>query len=228
MARRKGRSLTQADVIQAALSSLHEAGEEGLGVKHVAQKLGIKPPSLYNHVTGHQDIRRLVAIEGWRSLYSQIHPHEHNPSPLHIASRIRDFAKQHAPLFAVMGTTPLSSDDPDYHPLHTAHQHFFSRWFQHHHNYTPEDSEHAATLLRSFVHGFCLMQHFGHHSAHDTAFDHALTKLFPAPLSSTHPTPPHPASFGDHTAPSPPPLRPSHRRSSPLKDRCSRKSDPFG
>ncbi len=187
MARRKGRSLTQKDVIQAALTCLQEAGEEGLGVKHVAQQLGIKPPSLYNHVTGHQDIRRLVAIEGWRSLFSQLQPHEKHPSPLHLASRIRDFAKQNPPLYAVMGTTPLSSDDPDYQPLYIAHQTFFSRWFQKHHNYTLEDSEHASLTLRSFVHGFCLMQIFGHHAAQGDAFEQAVSKLFPALMPPSAP-----------------------------------------
>ncbi|MCB9643287.1 MAG: WHG domain-containing protein [Myxococcales bacterium] len=189
MARRKGRSLTRKDVVQAAMVCLQEAGEEGLGVKYVAQQLGIKPPSLYNHVEGHQDIRRLVAIEGWKSQLTHLSQHEKNPSHLHLARQMKTFATQNAPLYAVMSTTTLSPQDPEYLPIHQAHQHFFSQWFQKHHKHTPEQGEQVALALRSFVHGYCLMHLFGQHHQEDQSFDYAIQQLFPSKLP-THPKQP--------------------------------------
>lgn len=63
MARRKGQSLGRRDVVLAALACVEEGGPDALNVNRVAQRLGIRTPSLYNHVEGADDLRQAVLVE---------------------------------------------------------------------------------------------------------------------------------------------------------------------
>jgi AcrR family transcriptional regulator len=66
MARPKGPTLTQKDIVDAAIAVLQKDGAAALGVNRVARELGIQPPSLYNHVAGNEGLFRLVALAGWQ------------------------------------------------------------------------------------------------------------------------------------------------------------------
>ncbi|MGQ0603314.1 MAG: TetR/AcrR family transcriptional regulator C-terminal domain-containing protein, partial [Anaerolineales bacterium] len=56
-------ALDQKQIVQAALGLLDEAGFEGLTMRNLAKKLGIKAASLYWHVRGKQDLLNLLAEE---------------------------------------------------------------------------------------------------------------------------------------------------------------------
>ncbi len=56
-------ALDQRQIAQAALGLLDEAGFEGLTMRNLAKKLGIKAASLYWHVRGKQDLLSLLADE---------------------------------------------------------------------------------------------------------------------------------------------------------------------
>jgi TetR/AcrR family tetracycline transcriptional repressor len=56
-------ALDQRQIVQAALSLLDEAGFDGLTMRGLAQKLGIKAASLYWHVRNKQDLLSLLADE---------------------------------------------------------------------------------------------------------------------------------------------------------------------
>ncbi len=45
----KENSLTQQDVIEAAIACLDQEGESALGVNRVARELSIKPPAIYSN-----------------------------------------------------------------------------------------------------------------------------------------------------------------------------------
>lgn len=62
----KEKSLTQRDIIEAAIACVEAEGETALGVNRVARELGITPPSIYKHVESGATLRRLVALEIWR------------------------------------------------------------------------------------------------------------------------------------------------------------------
>ena len=70
MPRPKGPTLNQDSIVGAALSVLRSQGLSGFGLNSVARQLGIKPPSMYNHVNGNDDLYRLVALYGWRQFLS--------------------------------------------------------------------------------------------------------------------------------------------------------------
>jgi TetR/AcrR family tetracycline transcriptional repressor len=56
-------ALDQRQIVQAALSLLDEAGFDGLTMRSLAQKLGIKAASLYWHVRNKQELLSLLADE---------------------------------------------------------------------------------------------------------------------------------------------------------------------
>jgi TetR/AcrR family tetracycline transcriptional repressor len=56
-------ALDQRQIVQAALSLLDEAGFDGLTMRSLAQKLGIKAASLYWHVRNKQELLSLLAEE---------------------------------------------------------------------------------------------------------------------------------------------------------------------
>jgi AcrR family transcriptional regulator len=70
MPRPKGPTLNQDDIVKAALLVLRSQGPARFGLNSVARQLGIKPPSMYNHVKGNDDLFRLVALYGWQKFLS--------------------------------------------------------------------------------------------------------------------------------------------------------------
>lgn len=162
MPRRKGPSFTRADVIQAAIVCIVEKGPGVLGVNAVARQMGIKPPSLYNHVKGNQDLQRLVAIEGWRQLGNFVVGDlsmEEEPQTLlrTFAERMRSFAHHNKSLYTVIATTSLDPEDPDFVPignknlgaLHT----ILARL-----DVPEDDILHAMRYFRSTVEGFVQLE----------------------------------------------------------------------
>jgi TetR/AcrR family transcriptional regulator, tetracycline repressor protein len=62
-------ALDQRQIVQAALGLLDEVGFDGLTMRNLAKKLGIKAASLYWHVRGKQDLLSLLAEEICASMH---------------------------------------------------------------------------------------------------------------------------------------------------------------
>jgi AcrR family transcriptional regulator len=60
--------LNRAAVVEAAGVLADEGGLEGLSLVDLAGRLGVRKPSLYNHVAGIGDLRRELALAGLREL----------------------------------------------------------------------------------------------------------------------------------------------------------------
>lgn len=56
--------LTPQTVARAATSLVDRDGRAALTIARVAEELGVKPPSLYNHIDGLEALERLVALDG--------------------------------------------------------------------------------------------------------------------------------------------------------------------
>ncbi|MBO3462008.1 WHG domain-containing protein [Aetokthonos hydrillicola Thurmond2011] len=103
----KEKSLTQQDVINAAIACLDKEGETALGVNRVARELGIKPPGIYKHVDGNTGLRRSVALAIWRSYLVECKQQTigiTEPRDLFRTAAIatRNFARSHPSRYAVM------------------------------------------------------------------------------------------------------------------------------
>ena len=66
--------LNTAAVVEAAAEIADADGVEAVTLSTVAQKLGVKPPSLYSHVAGLADLRRRLALRGAEELGEALSP----------------------------------------------------------------------------------------------------------------------------------------------------------
>ncbi len=116
---KKEDTLTQQDIIQAAIACIEKEGESALGVNRVARELGIKPPAIYKHFDGNAGLKKAVALEINRKLhgYLQAKTIEFKNQPreyFKAAGRAsREFAKFHSGLYRVMMRFQLQPNDPE-------------------------------------------------------------------------------------------------------------------
>ncbi len=64
--------ITRARITETAFHILESEGFEALTLKHLAKSLGIRTPSLYNHIKNAQDLHESLAISGWQRLAEQL------------------------------------------------------------------------------------------------------------------------------------------------------------
>lgn len=114
----KENSLTQQDVIAAAIACLDKEGESVLGVNRVARELNIKPPAIYKHLDGNAGLRRAVALAIWRQYLADCQQQTdgiQEPQVLFYlgARATRNFARSHPALYRVMMQYQLRPTDPE-------------------------------------------------------------------------------------------------------------------
>lgn len=68
-------SLDREKVLDAAEKMINEEGLQCLGIQSLARFLKVKPPSLYNHVEGIEDIRGALAIRALKSIRRNMTEH---------------------------------------------------------------------------------------------------------------------------------------------------------
>ncbi|MCU0536075.1 MAG: TetR/AcrR family transcriptional regulator [Hydrococcus sp. Prado102] len=113
----KENSLTQQDVIEAAIACIEKEGESALGVNRVARELGIKPPAIYKHFNGNAELRKAVALAIYRRFFENFRQKTANLSEASAFLKTgglatRDFARSHPGLYRVMTQFQLQPDDP--------------------------------------------------------------------------------------------------------------------
>ncbi|MFC5336941.1 TetR/AcrR family transcriptional regulator [Leucobacter denitrificans] len=100
--------LSRTKIVEAALELLDEHGEQGYGMRDIAQRLGVRPSALYNHVSGKDDITR-----GIRELIGeQIAPGIFDGLPWDEgiaawARNYRDAFAAHPPTIALLAVMPF-------------------------------------------------------------------------------------------------------------------------
>lgn len=161
MAPRNGIKLT--NILQAAAEIVDTNGIEELTLTSLAQKLDIRSPSLYNHIDGLQDIRRLLAIYGLEQLRSELMRaaigRAGDDAIREMAKAYMAFARSHPGLYEVPLLTP-SGEDAE---MNQVGQEIVDLVTQVLHAYQLEksDSLHMARALRSVLHGFASLEHRG-------------------------------------------------------------------
>ena len=108
MTRRAG--LDRAAVIQAAAALADSEGFEQLTLANLAARLGIRIPSLYNHVAGLDGLRRDLMVLGCRELTTRL-AHATigkagDDALVALAQEYRAFAKAHPGLYAAVQRAP--------------------------------------------------------------------------------------------------------------------------
>jgi AcrR family transcriptional regulator len=159
--------LSRAAVVEEAGALADEGGLENLSLVDLAERLGIRKPSLYNHVAGIGDLRRELALAGLRELgrsLSRATAGKAGEEGLFaLAEAYRTFVKQRPGLYeATVRSYRLS--DPDNAELGTAEEEALE----------PvlavlascgirgrEEAIHVARGLRSVAHGFATLEEAG-------------------------------------------------------------------
>jgi AcrR family transcriptional regulator len=165
MPRPKGQTLTQKDIVEAAIACLQKEGESGLGVKRVARELGIQAPSIYNHFSGNEALRRAVVLEGWRRFldvyFQNTEGIEDRRELLKTAAyTYRDCARSSPALYTVVTNHPLQLDDPEFALIIQRLVAFYGKVLG---KFALSQDEliHAARMFNSTLHGFVLADKAG-------------------------------------------------------------------
>lgn len=115
MGRKAG--ITLDDVAETAASIADRDGLEAATLTAVAVELGIKTPSLYNHVNGLAGLRRLLAIHGSHLVYElfeeAIGELKGADALRSIAKADREFALDHPGLYESFLPAPKLDEDPE-------------------------------------------------------------------------------------------------------------------
>lgn len=105
------------DVVDAAVAIADSEGLESATLSAVARELGIKTPSLYNHVNGLEGLRRQLAIRGSRILLEEFERaigDRRGTEALRAVARVdREFALNHPGLYESFLPAPRPEEDQE-------------------------------------------------------------------------------------------------------------------
>jgi len=191
MVRRPGSSgragLTRAGIVAAAAAIADDQQLEAVTLANLADDLGVRTPSLYNHIAGLADLRQELALFALRGLTAKIKdsiaeaPAE--AGLVAFARAYRAYAREHPGLYAAIARGAGPADDP---VLAAASEDLVDLALR----VLPanlgseDDRLHAVRGLRSLLHGFVSIEAiggFGLPLDTDTSFSRAVT-IFAAGL----------------------------------------------
>jgi AcrR family transcriptional regulator len=150
-------------VVDAAAAIADAEGLDAVTLARVAGGLGVRAPSLYNHVDGRAGLLRALALRGVRELTAALRDAaigRSGPDALAATARAyRAYARAHAGLYAAAVAAP-APDDAEH---QTAAQEtvdvvyaVLRSW-----DLEGDDAIHAARAFRSAIHGFVLLEATG-------------------------------------------------------------------
>ncbi|MEF2967501.1 WHG domain-containing protein [Paenibacillus sp. M1] len=147
-------------VLRAALEIADSEGAEAITISSVAQRLGIRPPSLYNHVSGLNELRSWVAVHALRQLQDAIVAAAGNKKGeaaiLSFADAYIGFVREHPGLYEMIQLAP----GPEDREIGEAGDRLvdFVVGLLDDYNLTKEEALHTVRGLRSLIHGFASLE----------------------------------------------------------------------
>jgi AcrR family transcriptional regulator len=154
--------LTPDAVVAAAVDILDTDGSGAVSLAAVATRLGVKAPSLYNHVAGLDDLRRRVAIAGIDRLADVMRTAVMGRSGAvaltSLASAYRTFGTSHPGLYLM--TQEAHPEDPEY-ALASDRAVAPALAVLESYGLAGDGAIHAARALRSALHGFVVLENQG-------------------------------------------------------------------
>lgn len=101
------------EIVAAARTLLEEQGPDGLTMRRIAARVGIKAPSLYKHVPDKQSLENAIVSDGFEELagrFEAVVAGARDPLAA-IADAYRAFARLHPHLYRLMTERPLDRDN---------------------------------------------------------------------------------------------------------------------
>ena len=169
-------------VIYRAAQLANDVGIENITLKVLANDLNIQPPSLYNHISGLDDLKEELMIYGWRQMEEQIMEAVAGISGYDaievICRTFLEYATTNPGVFnAMLWYNKFENDETN-----SATKKLFSVVFKVFSslNISQEDSEHLMRTFRSFLEGFALLVNhnaFGNPISINDSFELSLKVL---------------------------------------------------
>jgi len=105
-------------IVKAALNFLDREGWDALTINALANHLGTKGPSLYNHVTSLDDLRRTVRMRVIGDIIGMLNTvgegRVREDAVLVMAGAYRSYAHHHPGRYSAFTRMPFGGDDPEY------------------------------------------------------------------------------------------------------------------
>jgi AcrR family transcriptional regulator len=155
--------LTRTDVVEAAVEILNADGSNALSLNRLADELGIRTPSLYNHIDGLRGLQRELSVLNARQIADSLGEAAIGKSGLDlfmdVAQAFRPYVKKNPGLYTATLRASGTQETPDPNltreeerALKIALAIVASLGLQ------SEDAIHAARAFRSMVHGFATLE----------------------------------------------------------------------
>ena len=100
------------EIVNAARELLEEEGIEALSMRRIAQRLGIRAPSIYKHLTDKDALEAAIISTGFEEQAALFEAAlEHSDDPLGAVARAyRDFGREHPHLYRLMTDRTLNRE----------------------------------------------------------------------------------------------------------------------
>jgi AcrR family transcriptional regulator len=163
MPRRAGPGLDRSTVVQAAAELVDSIGVDQLTLAQLAEHLGIRTPSLYNHIAGQSGLRRELTLWCVKELLGRLHRatvgKAGDEALVALAHMYRAYAREHPGRYTCT-QLPAGPTDSE---LQEAQQEVVevALAVMRPYGLTGEDAVHAVRVLRSAMHGFVSLELMG-------------------------------------------------------------------
>lgn len=175
--------LDQATVVAAAAELADAEGLEAVTLSRVAAQLGVKSPSLYNHVQGRDGVLRGIALLGLDELASALRDaavgRSGDDALLAAAESYRQYVKDHPGRYAAGAIAAPAPDDTELQQAGGAViatiTAILRGW-----ELSDDDTIHTVRAIRATVHGFASLEAaggFGLEQDVDESFTRLITAL---------------------------------------------------
>lgn len=177
------RGLDTQTILNAAAELAEEKGLENVSLLQVAEKLGVKSPSLYNHLSGLQELSTGIAKLAISRLESAIRNaavgRSKEKAMMAIAVAYRKFAKESPELYKAILRFPDYSDSGVKEAGHAVVRILYQVMEPYH--YSEEETIHFVRGFRSALHGFVSLEEAGFFQGteanEDTSFERLVSRL---------------------------------------------------
>lgn len=174
--------ITEDRLIDEAIAIIEQDGLAELTIGALAHALDVKPPSLYNHVTGIDAVRLQVGVAAISRLgdvlADAVMGRAGSDALFALCHAYRTFAASSPELYAVALSATAGTDDEFDSHAWRAHRPLYRVLSAH----GLEDAEmiHTARMIRAALHGFVTLEHsgqFGLPESVDASFDELVDWL---------------------------------------------------
>lgn len=148
-------------VVAAGAALADEVGFASLTMSQLAERVGVRTPSLYKHIAGQDDLNRRIAAralaEAADAVGAATQGHAGRDALAAAARSFRDFVLTHPGRYAAtIGVEPTGPDDP----IAVAEARLLGAFTSVLRSYdvAPDDTVHALRALRAIFHGFGTLQ----------------------------------------------------------------------